>query len=355
MSRPFLLAMSFLTMVSAQPAAADQAPVPPEKKPPPPLARWVDLQNATLNTRYRFIDNSAGTVTTNQLQHRESLRARFKFDAPGKYALNVGVFSGSRFTSGWNNTGIGMGDWQAPLAVRVVYFAAQPASGIEAQYGSLYILKGESSEITTYDEDGYVIGERVSVRRPRDFFFDEVSATVGYLTGDAAEYAVSKRFKYLDERPNYGHFLIDKKFAARAGTSLDFTSVDGSRTWRAAANVNTKETRAVDSILFENYKRTNNHPAYGFALTANKAVTRAVALQGGYARIDPFYGGLNADRFHIGKRVFLMTTYTFSSRFSASAFITRAVGNNVPLPQRTLSNLIFSYNALPDLRRTGLF
>ena len=168
MSRPFLLAMSFLTMVSAQPAAADQAPVPPEKKPPPPLARWVDLQNATLNTRYRFIDNSAGTVTTNQLQHRESLRARFKFDAPGKYALNVGVFSGSRFTSGWNNTGIGMGDWQAPLAVRVVYFAAQPASGIEAQYGSLYILKGESSEITTYDEDGYVIGERVSVRRPRD-------------------------------------------------------------------------------------------------------------------------------------------------------------------------------------------
>jgi hypothetical protein len=347
--------MSFLTMGFAQAAAAGQAPAPPEQKRAPPMARWVDVQNATLNTRYRFIDNSAGTITANQLQHRESLRARFKFDAPAKYALNVGVFSGSRFTSSWNNTGIGMGEWQAPLAVRVVYFAAQPASGIEAQYGSLYILKGESSEITTYDEDGYVIGERVSVRRSRDFFFDEVSATVGYLTANAAEYAVSKRFKYLDERPNYGHFLIDKKFASRAGTSLDFTSVAGSRTWRAAANVNTRETRAVDSILFENYKRTNNHPAYGFALTANKAVTRAVALQGGYARIDPFYGGLNSDRFHIGKRVFFMTTYTFSPRFSASAFITRAVGNDVPLPQRTLSNLIFSYNALPDLRRTGLF
>ena len=103
---------------------------------------WIDLQNATLSTRYRFADTSAGTITTNQLQHRESLRARFKFDAPGRYALNVGVFSGSRFTSSWNNTGIGLGEWQAPLAVRALYFTAQPIAGIEAQYGSMYILKG---------------------------------------------------------------------------------------------------------------------------------------------------------------------------------------------------------------------
>jgi hypothetical protein len=44
-----------------------------------------------------------------------------------------------------------------------------------------------------------------------------------------------------------------------------------------------------------------------------------------------------------------------STRFTVSAFITRAVGNDVALPQRTLSNLIVTYNALPDLRRTGLF
>ena len=123
------------------------------------------MQNATLNTRYRFVDTSAGTVTTNQVQHRESLRARFKFDAPGRYALNVGAFSGSRFTSSWNNTGIGLGDWQKTLAVRALYFAAQPIAGVEAQYGSMYIIKGESTEITTYDEDGYVIG-RTRLRPP---------------------------------------------------------------------------------------------------------------------------------------------------------------------------------------------
>ncbi len=348
------LVVTLLALACAAAPARAQT-TPPQQKPGPQLARWIDVQNATLNVRYRFVDNSAGAITTNQVQHRESLRARFKVDAPGRYAVNVGAFSGSRFTSSWNNTGIGRGDWQAPFAFRALYFAAQPLAGVEAQYGSMYILKGESTEITTYDDDGYIIGQRASVRRPRNFFFDEISATVGYLASDAAEYAVSKRVKYLDERPNYGHYLVDKKVGTRAGISLDFTSVDGARTWRAATNLTTRELRAVDSILFETYKRTNQNPEYGFAVTANKAVTRALGFNGGYASIDPLYGGLNSDRFHIGNRVFLTAVYALSPRFTASAFITRAVGNDVAIPQRTLSNLIFAYNALPDLRRTGLF
>ncbi len=344
------LALGLTLGLSVTPAAAQTS-----AKPVAPLARWVEVQNASLNIRYRVADNSAGTLITNQLQHRETLRARLKFDAPGRYALNIGTFSGSRFTSGWNNTGVGMGDWQKPLSVRVLYFAAQPIGGIEAQYGSLYIIKGESSEITTYDEDGYVIGERVSVRRPDHLFFDEIAATVGYLSSDPAEIGVSKRARYLDERPNYGHYLVDKKIGARAAVSTDFTSADGVRTWRAAANVDAPELRFADGILVETYKRTNRNPDYGFAVSINKALNRHVGLNWGYARIDPFYGGLNADRFNIGKRVFITTSFTISPRFSASYFITTAVGGNVTLPQRTLSNLIFTYNVLPDIRRSGLF
>jgi hypothetical protein len=48
-----------------------------------------------------------------------------------------------------------------------------------------------------------------------------------------------------------------------------------------------------------------------------------------------------------------MATYVVSPRFTGSAFLTRAVGNEIAIPQRTLLNLIFTYNALPDLRRTG--
>src|SRR5262245_2969278 len=123
MTRYVTLAVSLLVLGSAPAAAQAQKPV--EQKPVPPLARWIDFQNATLNTRYRFVDNSAGVATTNQLQHRESLRARFKFDAPGRYALNLGLFTGSRFTCGWNNTGIRMGDWQGSLTLWNVFVVAK--------------------------------------------------------------------------------------------------------------------------------------------------------------------------------------------------------------------------------------
>ena len=97
-------------------------------------------------------------------------------------------------------------------------------------------------------------------------------------------------------------------------------------------------------------------PRCGFALWAEKAVTKKFILNGGYASIDPKFGGLNSDRFNIGNRVFLTTSYVLSPSFTASAFITTGVGNDsVTLPQRTLLNLILAYNVLPDLRRTGVF
>jgi len=75
----------------------------------------------------------------------------------------------------------------------------------------------------------------------------------------------------------------------------------------------------------------------------------------GYASIDPRYGILNADRFQIGNRVFGMVIYNISPEFLASAFLTRAVGNDVPVPQRTLTNIVFTYNVLPSLKRKGWF
>src|SRR5262249_28608223 len=42
------------------------------------LSRWLDIQNAALAVRYRYIDNSAGSITANLMQHRESVRGQFK-------------------------------------------------------------------------------------------------------------------------------------------------------------------------------------------------------------------------------------------------------------------------------------
>jgi hypothetical protein len=343
-----LAAAALLRDANAQPAST-QKPAAPQ------LARWFELQNATLNLRYRFIDTTAGVTTTNQVQHRETLRGRVKFDPSARYTLNFGLFTGTRFTSGWDNTGWGIADAQKNLAFKSVYFAAAPLPGFEAQYGGLYIIRGESTELTTYDEDGYVIGQRVSVRRPQQLYLDEISATVGYLAPDPREIPISKRTKYLNDTPNYRHFLADKKFGKRAGVSVDFTHAAGANTWRQGLNLKTPELRMIDTVILETYQRVNRNADQGFALTLDKALNRKVSINWGYASIDPQSGGLNADRFHVGNRVFGMVIYNISSQFLASAFLTRAVGNDVPLPQRTLSNLVFTYNVLPDLKKTGLF
>ena len=182
-----------------------------------------------------------------------------------------------------------------------------------------------------------------------------MSATVGYLTNDPNEIPISERVKYLNDRPNYGHYLIDKKFGRRAGASLDFTSADGAETWRQGLNLKTPELRVADTVIVEVYERITRNPDEGFAITFDKAVHRKVSMNWGYASIDPRYGTLNADRFQIGNRVFGMVIYNISPEFLASAFLTRAVGNDVPIPQRTLTNIVFTYNVLPTLRRKGWF
>jgi hypothetical protein len=357
-----MIAAAFAATMIPQPgfAQGSQPATAPPSAVRARIARWFELQNATLNLRVRYIDNPAGTVTTRQLQHRETLRARVKFDASARYSLNLGLFTGARFTSGWDNTGWGLRDAQNNLAFKAAYFAAMPVSGVEAQYGGFYILRGESTELTTYDEDGYLVGQRISIRRPKNLFVDELSATVGYLAPDPEDIPISKRTKYLDDTPNYRHFLVGKKFGTRAGVSGDFTYAAGAKTWREAINVKTPELRVVDTVIFENYQRVNRHADAGFAVTLDKAIRRNVSVNGGYASIDMEYGDLNADRFQVGNRVFAAVIYTISPRFSASAFITRDIGTGVPPSaratfQRTLSNVVFSYNALPDLRRSGLF
>src|SRR5688572_19747735 len=105
---------------------ASKAPPTPVSSARSEIARWFELQNATLNLRYRFIDTTAGRITTNQLQHRETVRARVKFDTSAKYTWNFGVFTGTRFSSGWDNTGWGIADAQKNFAFKASYFSAIP-------------------------------------------------------------------------------------------------------------------------------------------------------------------------------------------------------------------------------------
>jgi hypothetical protein len=315
------------------------------------LGRWLEMQTASLSSRYHFVENSAGTTTANQAQHQATFRGRLRFDPHGDYSLHAGVFPGNRFSGGWNSTGAGTGDFRSNLYLKQLYFSASPLRGLELQAGGLYFDQGESTEMTGYDFDGYLTGYRMTLTRPKDIFFNEVSITFAYL-GDFASSSVTKRFRRL-QQSNYHQVLVSKMLGGRAALSGDYTFESGVDTLRQAIKVRMPELRLVDVIHFENYEVWSPDPGYGFGAYGEKKIGTKLSLGGGYAQHDR--PGLYSDRFAEGKRVFLNLHLAIDSAFSISTAVTQAISNREDAAPRTRVDVAFGYNLLGHLRRTRLF
>jgi hypothetical protein len=194
------------------------------------LHRWLDLQAVSLGTHYLFAKNGLGVTTANQQQYRVAVRERFKLDAKGRFSINAGLYTGANFIAGSNNTGLGMGRAQSNLYLKHLYLSARPLDGVEIQYGGLNIWHDESTDITGYAYDGYITGERISIQRPRNLFFDDISIGYGYV-GDLTTPSVATRL-YRLAQSNFHRFILKKNIGERAWTSVDYVFQLGVQTWR---------------------------------------------------------------------------------------------------------------------------
>jgi hypothetical protein len=79
------------------------------------LARWFELQTASIGNRYQFIENARGEPTASHEQYQVTFKGRLKFDAKGCVSLHAGLFSGRSFFSGWNSSGWGSSREQKSL------------------------------------------------------------------------------------------------------------------------------------------------------------------------------------------------------------------------------------------------
>ncbi|HET6318892.1 MAG TPA: hypothetical protein VFG86_20750, partial [Chloroflexota bacterium] len=83
-----------------------RAPEPRAQAPAARTHRWFDLQGIQAETRYRVIEASTGAITVNQWQHKQTVRAAFKFDAMGRYTSQSYLGTGNSFTGSWDPTGV---------------------------------------------------------------------------------------------------------------------------------------------------------------------------------------------------------------------------------------------------------
>jgi hypothetical protein len=320
---------------------ADEGKVRPVAA-PGGLSRWLEVRPAGLAVRYRHVDNGPAGNSIDQLQHRQVFQGRLKFDPRGDYALNAAVLSGNTFTGSWNNTGIGTGKPVTNLHLEQLFLSAQPIAGLEIRYGGLPIVQGESTEITSYDNDGYLVGERLHFRRPKDLFFDEIVVTFGYL-GDFARPNLNKRFHRLKES-NYHQFLVGRRIGRRVAVTADYTFHAGVETLRQAVRIRTPAARVLDAVRFENYERVDVDPAYGFAITGDKALSGRLLLSAGWASIDPDYGLVNGDRYFRGKRLFAALNIGLFPGWTVSLYGTRAFESGPVTPNRVRFDAVLNYD-----------
>ena len=327
--------------------AAPQTASPPAAK----VKRWVDWQVGSIETRYRWIENSAGVETSNQLQHKQSIKGAFKFDPEGKYTLQAMAGTGGSFVSSWENTGLGMGSPAWAFNLRQLYLQAAPARGVEGAWGGMTIARGEHTEITTFDNDNYLMAGRVALKRPDDLYFDEISLTAGHL-GDLPTPNVFRRFDRWDEH-NYSQVLLSKKFGQYVTASADWTDIEHVSTLRQAVRVDTRRWLPVDAVRFENYQLVEGDEAWGFAMTADKSIHPRVQITGGYADIDPVYGVLNGDRYSRGRRLFVEPRFTIIPELAVSLFYGEAVNNDLPVSNEHRFDVVVTYNVIRAIQRTG--
>lgn len=314
--------------------------------------RWFDIDTFSLTTRYRNVRANNGSTLASQQQWQLQFRPRFKFDKKGKFSVSAGIATGNVFTAGFDNTGWGTGRGQTNLYVKQMFFDAKPSKKIEIQFGGIAINLGESSEITAFDVDGYLTGERIVIRHPKAVYFDEVSLTNAYL-GDLTRPSIFRRLHRLDDM-NYHQFLVRKQASKAVGFSADYTFWGGADIFHQAVRVKPKKF-FLTTMLFDTYQRVSSPRGFGFNAFAEKAVNKHFIVNGGFARLDPRLT-LNADRFAPGKRLYASISYRPSTMFSITPFIAQGVGRlPAQLSQRTRLDIVMTWNILETLHKYRIF
>lgn len=351
------------------------------------------IDDLSFSFRYRKEIGNTDVAYFHDGQQKSLIDGRFKFDPAGKYSVRFDVSSGRTFN--WAYTDEISDDFNklalAPsafakaspaqlqgvyaaigadpegfslakatfsrgwaMSLRQLYFRAAPVKQVALEYGSLGIEKGASTEATTYDDDGYITGERVRLFDPKHLFFDQVAFTNAY-EGDLITPSFFERGERLKEA-NYRQLLAARQFGTRLQTSADYTFDKGTHTTREAALVKAPELKVVDSVRLELYQRLNAHvldgetfkAGQGFAVTAFRAC-KQFQLDGGYAHIDYDYGvltgyrllaevgfSMNGDSFLTGNRAFARANWKPRPGVSLYGYYTHTT--STPAPSITLFN-----------------
>jgi hypothetical protein len=368
----FVSEASTATAVVAKAAPAAEEPL---------TGRWLDLKSLSYSGRYRSTTNWHGRHLFEFGQQRYVAAGRIKLDRPGRYSVNFHASSGRYFN--WSYADLVGGQYKDSVVAarayktpketadlknavlldpngatysagipsrggyfspRQLYFSATPVDQVTVEFGSLAIEHGQNTEITSFDDDGYIAGERVRIHDPKHLFFDQIAGTWAYLGSPLTPNFFSRGGDL--GKSNYAQYLVEKKIGRFVMASTDFTLANNTHTMREGVAFKLPGAKVIDAARLELYQRTNSvnisgsnfANGSGFAASAHKLLFKRLNFEGGYASIDEryaVYGGSiylavvgfawNSDSYETGKRVFTKADLKLGKGVTAFGFYTHNV------------------------------
>jgi hypothetical protein len=358
--------------------------------------RWLELDTLSHSERYRNAFSVGDYRMFDNAQQKSLVEGKVKLDSKGRYRIGFRASSGGYFNWAFGSyTGesflarlsdpafalkyctpaqyfaLAQAEFADPTGsllsqalvsngwhfyMRELYFSATPVKPVTVEFGSFGFERGLSTEITTFDEDGYLSGERVRIHDSKHLFFDEVGFTNAFF-GDIATPNLFDRGSSLTKF-NYRQAFAKKQLNTRLGVSGEYSWQAAIDTLREAAVIGTKESKVIDSVRVEAYERLNSkvfpglaespvgpipslsvRGASGLAVAAQKSLGR-MSGDVGFASIDSRYSvysngrlfeagsfPLNGDAYGQGNRIFGHASIKIAQGVTAFGFYTHEVGS----------------------------
>lgn len=318
----------------------------------PAIRQWLDVQAVQAGLRYRWNRNSAGVETADGVQWHGLTRGRLLLAPEGRVTLTAMASAGPSFVASWNDTGIGSGDFVGRFALRHLFLTVAPSRAVEVQVGGLAPNRGEVSENLSYDMDGYLVGQRLTLR-PATGRVTQVSGTIGHL-GDVLQPNVFRRFDDLFDY-NYGQLLVGLRLHTRVSASVDYTWEDGRHIVREAVVVRpSADVPVVTGLRVEAYQRVDPG-GHGLHAAADLRIGR-LSVTTGLMSVDRRYvPTINGDRYGVGTRWYSIGTLPVTGDVTLTWYHTRAFRNTFPVPVHHRFDLIMVVNPTARLKRAGIF
>jgi hypothetical protein len=293
-----------------------------------------EVTQADAYARYRYIDNQAGTVTSDDLQYRFTVRPKIKIPNVGMY-FGSRIETGSSFSSSWSNSGIGISSREWVLNAKTFFVGKRLGSHSEVEIGAMDVEQGAGTEATYTDLDAYTEGYRLRLHNlERPHWPSKILVHIGYL-GDFNQVNAFSRLYRLGG-VNYVQVLTEKNIEKWAVTSLQFDRLSELNLLRGAVKFNLPDGYLVSEARLELVGRMNKDAAAGWALHLTKTKGSIGKINPGfyYSELPPevYAVGtrqalLNGDVYGLGKRLGVTGKYQVTRSFEVSALITRRVDN----------------------------